>query len=49
MTKPAGRPLAAGLDSTVHSHIIAFAAEEARATGRVVDLADFERAHAPRK
>lgn len=48
MTKPAGLPLAAGLDSTVHSHVIAFAAEEARATGRVVDLAAFERAHAPR-
>lgn len=39
MTKPAGAPLAAGLDSTVHSHLIAFAAEESRLTGRVVDLA----------
>ena len=29
----------AGIDSTVHSHLIAFAAEEARLTGRVVDLA----------
>jgi hypothetical protein len=39
MTKPPGVPLEAGLDSTVHSHLIAFAAEEARLTGRVVDLA----------
>jgi hypothetical protein len=31
--------LEAGIDSTVHSHLIAFAAEEARLTGRVVDLA----------
>ncbi len=36
-------PLAAGLDSTVHSHVIAFAGEEARVTGRTVDLAEFER------
>jgi predicted dehydrogenase len=39
MTKPPGAPLEAGIDSTVHSHLIAFAAEEARLTGRVVDLA----------
>jgi len=44
MTKPAGEPLEAGLDSTVHSHVIAFAAEEARATGRTVDVAEFEAA-----
>jgi hypothetical protein len=41
MTKPAGAPLEAGLDSTVHSHLMAFAAEEARLTGRVVDLEEF--------
>jgi predicted dehydrogenase len=45
MTKPPGAPLAAGIDSTVHSHLIAFAAEHARLTGRVVELAEFEQAH----
>jgi len=39
MTKPAEAPLEAGIESTVHSHLIAFAAEEARLSGRVVDLA----------
>jgi hypothetical protein len=43
MTKPAEAPLEAGLPSTVHSHLIAFAAEEARMTGRVVDLEEFRR------
>jgi hypothetical protein len=38
MTKPAGVPLEAGIDSTVHSHLLAFAAEQARLTGRVVEL-----------
>ena len=38
MTKPPGTALEAGLDSTVHSHLIAFAAEESRVTGCVVDL-----------
>ena len=38
MTKPMGTPLAAGLESTVQSHLIAFAAEESRLTGRVVEL-----------
>ncbi|HNQ89848.1 MAG TPA: Gfo/Idh/MocA family oxidoreductase [Verrucomicrobiota bacterium] len=47
MTQPAGGPLAAGLDSTVHSHLIAFAAEEARRTGRLVDLAEFEQGCRP--
>ncbi len=41
MTKPAGEALEAGLESTVHSHVLGFAAEEARLTGRVVDLAAF--------
>jgi len=41
MTKPPGAPLEAGIESTVHSHLIGFAAEEARLTGRVVDLATF--------
>jgi len=45
MTKPPGAPLAAGLDSTVHSHLIAFAAEEARLTARTVDLEEFQRLH----
>jgi len=38
MTRAPGAPLAAALDSTVHSHLIAFAAERARVTGRTVDL-----------
>ena len=38
----------AGIESTVHSHLIAFAAEEARRTGRVVELEEFERAHRKR-
>jgi len=41
MTKPAGEPLEAGIDSTAHSHVLAFAAEEARITRRTVDLASF--------
>ncbi len=45
MTKPPGAPLAAGIASTVHSHLIAFAAEESRLAGRVVDLAEFEKSH----
>lgn len=38
MHKPPGAPLEAGLESTVHSHLIAFAAEEARLMDRIVDL-----------
>jgi len=38
MTKPPGAPLEAGIESTVHSHLIAFAAEESRLSGRVVNL-----------
>ena len=41
MTGPAGAPLQAGLDSTVHSHLIGFAAEQARVTGRTVNLEEF--------
>lgn len=44
MTKPPGAPLEAGIDSTVHSHILAFAAEESRLTGRIVDLEEFRAA-----
>ena len=43
MTKPTGTPLEAGLDSTVHSHLMAFAAEEARLTGRTITLDEYER------
>lgn len=42
MTRPPDSPLEAGLESTVHSHLIAFAAEEARLTGRVVDLTEYQ-------
>ena len=45
MTKPPGAPLEAGIESTVHSHLIAFAAEEARLTGRTLDLAQWRQAH----
>lgn len=45
MTKAPGAPIEAGLDSTVHSHLIAFAAEEARVTGRTVDLTEYQKAH----
>lgn len=47
MTKPPGAPLEAGLDSTVHSHLIAFAAEEARRTGRTIHLEEFQRQQQP--
>jgi arylsulfatase A-like enzyme/predicted dehydrogenase len=46
MTKPPGAALEAGLDSTVHSHVMTFAAEEARVTGRVVNVEQFQREHA---
>jgi predicted dehydrogenase len=46
MTGPPDAPLAAGLDSTVHSHLITFAAEESRQTGRTVDIDDFRRRRA---
>ena len=46
MTAAPDVPLAAGLDSTVHSHLIGFAAEESRATGRVVNVAEFQQRHA---
>ncbi|MBM3860660.1 MAG: Gfo/Idh/MocA family oxidoreductase [Verrucomicrobia bacterium] len=42
-TKPPGAPIEAGLDSTVHSHLIGFAAEEARLTGKTVDVEEFRR------
>ena len=45
MTKPSGEPLEAGLDSTVHSHLMTFAAEQARLTGRVVGVSEFQREH----
>jgi len=46
MTQPAGAPLEAGLDSTVHSHLIGFAAEEARVTGQTIAIEEFRRRHA---
>lgn len=47
MTKPPTEPLQAGIASTVHSHVIAFAAEESRVTGRTVSLQEYEHAHTP--
>ncbi len=46
MTQPAGAPLEAVLNSTVHSHLIGFAAEEARVTGRTIGIEEFQRSHA---
>lgn len=43
MTKPPGARLEAGLESTVHSHVMTFAAEQARVTGRVVNVGEFQR------
>jgi len=45
MTKPDGAPLEAAISSTVHGHIIAYAAEEARRTGQTVDIDKFQKAH----
>ncbi|HRZ57605.1 MAG TPA: hypothetical protein P5525_19370, partial [Candidatus Paceibacterota bacterium] len=47
MTRPAGEPLQAGIDSTVHSHVLTFAAEQARLTSQTVDVAEFARRIAP--
>ena len=49
MTRPAGAPMAASLASTAHSHLIGFAAEEARLTGHVVDLEAFRKEQGERK
>lgn len=46
MTNPPGQGLEAPITSTTHSHLMAFAAEEARISGRVVDVADFQARHA---
>ena len=43
MTKPPREPLHASIASTVHSHVLTFAAEEARLTGQTVDVAEFAR------
>ena len=48
MTKPPNEPLCAGIASTVHSHIIAFAAEESRLTGQTINVADYQRSQARR-
>jgi predicted dehydrogenase len=47
MTRPPDAPLEASLASTVHSHVIAFAAEEARLSGRTVTLAELEQTRVP--
>lgn len=48
MSRPATGPLQAGIRSTVHSHVLAFAAEEARRTGRTVELERFQAQHGAR-
>jgi len=45
MTCPPSEFLQAAIASTVHSHIIGFAAEEARLTSQVVDVESFQKAH----
>ena len=45
MTQPSTEPLHAGIESTVHSHLIAFAAEESRMTGRTIDMEGFKNMH----
>ncbi len=47
MTKPADAPPEVGLDSTVHSHLIGFAAEESRLSGRTVSIEEFRQRNAP--
>jgi hypothetical protein len=42
MTAPPGASLAADIGSTVHSHLIAFAAESARFSGRTIVLDEFQ-------
>lgn len=44
LARPA-REMRSGLHASVESHMMAFAAEEARRTGRVVDLAEFRTRH----
>jgi len=44
MTRAPGQPLEAALESTVHSHVIAFAAEESRRSGRSIDVGQFRKA-----
>ena len=46
MTKPRGVSIEDGLDSTVHSHLIGFAAEESRITGRTITIEEFQRRYA---
>ncbi len=36
-----------GLDESVDNHMIAFAAEESRLTGKVIDLEEYKKAHRP--
>lgn len=48
LTKPDGAALRTGLSDSVHSHVMAFAAEAARVTGQVVDVAEFARQFEPR-
>ena len=47
MSGPLDASLAAGLDSTVHSHLIGFTAEESRATGRTVNIEEFQERNRP--
>ncbi len=47
MTKPPQEPLQASIASTVHSHVIAFAAEQSRVSKQTVDLLAYQQACRP--
>ena len=45
MNKPRPEDMESSLQKSVESHVMGFAAEESRRTGRTMDLAEFRRAH----
>lgn len=45
MSKPRAEDMESSLQKSVESHVMGFAAEESRRTGRTMDLAEFRRAH----
>ena len=45
MSKPRASDMESSLEKSVESHVMGFAAEESRLTGRTVELAEFRRRH----
>ena len=45
MSKPSAAEMESSLERSVESHLMGFAAEEARRAGRTIDLAEFRRTH----